>query len=67
MPEIGIAGVITLLIVGLLIFGPKRLPEIGRSLGRGMREFRDSVTGHDEKKVELPPPAGDETPPPPSS
>ena len=62
-PEIGISGLIILLVVALLIFGPKRLPEIGRSLGRGMREFKDSVTGHDEK-VELPPPAGDETPPP---
>jgi len=31
--------------VALLVFGPKRLPEIGRSLGRGMREFKDSVSG----------------------
>jgi TatA/E family protein of Tat protein translocase len=34
-----------LLIVLLLIFGAKRLPEMGRSLGKGMREFKDSVTG----------------------
>jgi sec-independent protein translocase protein TatA len=63
MPEIGISGLIILLIVALLVFGPKRLPEIGRSLGRGMREFKDSVSGHDEK-AELPPKPGDETPPP---
>jgi len=63
MPEIGIAGLIVILIVALLVFGPKRLPEIGRSLGRGMREFKDSVTGHEEK-AELPPPPGDESPPP---
>jgi sec-independent protein translocase protein TatA len=63
MPEIGISGLIIILIVALLVFGPKRLPEMGRSLGRGMREFKDSVTGHDEK-AELPPKAGDETPPP---
>ena len=44
MPEVGIAGLIVILIVALLVFGPKRLPEIGRSLGRGMREFKDSVT-----------------------
>ena len=44
MPEIGISGLIIILIVALLVFGPKRLPEIGRSLGRGMREFKDSVT-----------------------
>jgi sec-independent protein translocase protein TatA len=37
-----------LLIVLLLIFGAKRLPEMGRSLGKGMREFKDSVTGVDE-------------------
>ena len=63
MPEIGISGLVILLIVALLVFGPKRLPEIGRSLGRGMREFKDSVTGNDDKR-ELPPKAGDETPPP---
>ena len=34
-----------LLVVVLLVFGPKRLPEMGKSLGKGMREFKDSVTG----------------------
>jgi sec-independent protein translocase protein TatA len=50
-----------LLIVLLLIFGAKRLPEMGRSLGKGMREFKDSVTGVEETvttttptRVELP-------------
>ena len=62
MPEIGISGLIILLIVALLVFGPKRLPEIGRSLGRGMREFKDSVSGRDEK-AELPPSPTDEPPP----
>jgi sec-independent protein translocase protein TatA len=38
-----------LLVIVLLVFGPKRLPEMGRSLGRGMREFKDSITGKDEK------------------
>jgi sec-independent protein translocase protein TatA len=66
MPEIGISGLIIVLVVALLIFGPKRLPEIGRSLGRGMREFKDSVTGKDDEKQELPRPAADD-PPPPSS
>jgi len=64
-PEIGITGLIVILVVALLIFGPKRLPEIGRSLGRGMREFKDSVTGHDEK-AELPAPSADDTTPKPS-
>jgi sec-independent protein translocase protein TatA len=62
MPEIGISGLIIILVVALLVFGPKRLPEIGRSLGRGMREFKDSITGHDDKP-ELTRPPADETPP----
>jgi len=45
LPEVGITGLIVILIVALLVFGPKRLPEIGRSLGKGMREFKDSVLG----------------------
>ena len=45
MPEIGITGLVVILIVALLVFGPKRLPEMGRSLGHGMREFKNSVTG----------------------
>jgi sec-independent protein translocase protein TatA len=66
MPEIGITGLIVILVVALLIFGPKRLPEIGRSLGRGMREFKDSVTGNHEKaELPQPPRPGDESPPPP--
>jgi sec-independent protein translocase protein TatA len=41
-----------LLLVILLIFGPKRLPEMGRSLGKGLREFKHSVTGRDERDEE---------------
>jgi sec-independent protein translocase protein TatA len=44
-----------LLIVLLLIFGAKRLPEMGRSLGKGMREFKDSVTGVEEAVSMTPP------------
>jgi sec-independent protein translocase protein TatA len=48
-----------LLIVVLLVFGPKRLPEMGKSLGKGMREFKDSISGKekDEQPPELPAPA----------
>ncbi len=46
MSNIGAPEIILLLLVALLLFGAKRLPEIGRSLGTGMREFKDSVTGN---------------------
>ena len=46
--SIGWQGLVVILLVALIIFGPKRLPEMGRSLGRGMREFKDSVTGKDD-------------------
>jgi len=42
---IGPTELIVVLVVALLVFGPKRLPDIGRSLGSGMREFKESVTG----------------------
>jgi TatA/E family protein of Tat protein translocase len=42
---IGFPEILLLGLVVLLVFGPKRLPEMGRSLGKGMREFKDSVTG----------------------
>lgn len=42
-----------LLLVVLLVFGPKRLPEMGRSLGKGMREFKESITGKSDDGNEL--------------
>ena len=59
--NIGWQGLIVILLVLLVVFGPKRLPELGRSLGRGMREFKDSVTGDGkdesrESEHEQPPP-----------
>jgi sec-independent protein translocase protein TatA len=53
---IGATEIVILLLVALLVFGPKRLPEMGRSLGRGMREFKDSIQGkdRDEDRPELP-------------
>lgn len=57
MPNVGPWEIILLLLLALLLFGAKRLPEIGRSMGRGLREFKDSVSGKDEdddKPAELP-------------
>ena len=49
-----------LLGIALLLFGGKRLPEIGRSLGSGMREFKDAITGHSpDPPPELPPAPAD--------
>ena len=56
---------VILLIVVLIVLGPKRLPQAGRSLGRGMREFRDGITGRDEPSEEAPAPPALMTAPPP--
>jgi sec-independent protein translocase protein TatA len=46
--NIGPLELIVVLIIALIVFGPKRLPELGRSLGRGIREFRGSIGGDKE-------------------
>ena len=48
MPNIGPLELIVVLVVVLLVVGPKKLPGLGRSLGTGMREFKDSVSGSDK-------------------
>lgn len=45
MPNIGPMEILWLALLGLMLFGPKRLPEIGRSLGSALRELRDSLGG----------------------
>jgi sec-independent protein translocase protein TatA len=46
--NIGPFEIIIVLIIALIVFGPKRLPELGNSLGKGIREFKDSVTGENK-------------------
>lgn len=45
MPNVGPMELIVVAIIALVVLGPKRLPDAGRSLGRGIREFKDSLTG----------------------
>ncbi len=54
MGSIGPLEIVLLLVLALMLFGAKRLPEIGRSLGTGMREFKDSVSGMTESHAKLP-------------
>ena len=64
MGPIGIPELIIVLVILLVIFGPKRLPGLGRSLGSGMREFKESISGegkddddHDDRRALDPAPA----------
>lgn len=52
MPSIGPMELIIVLVIALLVVGPKKLPELGRSLGGGMREFKDSITGKGDADLE---------------
>ena len=68
---IGVPELLIVLVIALIVLGPKKLPEVGRSLGNGMREFKDSISGKDFEDDEEPvhkrlatelPPAEDEVP-----
>jgi sec-independent protein translocase protein TatA len=52
MPSIGPMELVIVLAIALLVVGPKKLPELGRSLGGGMREFKDSITGKVDADLE---------------
>ena len=53
MSGIGIPEMLIVLVIALIVLGPKKLPEAGKSLGRGMREFKDSLTGNNKDDDEL--------------
>jgi sec-independent protein translocase protein TatA len=56
MPNIGPMEIAIVLVIALVIFGPKRLPELGQSMGKGIREFKGSISGdkNDEKVAQIP-------------
>jgi sec-independent protein translocase protein TatA len=55
VPNIGPMEIIIVLVIALVVFGPKRLPELGKSVGKGIREFRGSVSGdHSDSDDETP-------------
>ncbi len=74
MGNLGFTEIMVILLVVLLLFGAKRLPEMGASIGKGIREFKKSLTetqdaimGNEEQKTNLPPRQPDETQTRPSS
>jgi sec-independent protein translocase protein TatA len=55
MPTIGPLEIAVVLVIALIVFGPKRLPELGKSMGKGLREFKGSLSMDDRDEL----PAGD--------
>lgn len=58
MPNVGPMELIIVLVIALIVLGPKKLPEVGKSVGKGMREFKEALSGdhddEDEDKPKLP-------------
>jgi sec-independent protein translocase protein TatA len=52
MPNVGPLELIVILAIALIVLGPKKLPEVGRSIGKGMREFRESLSGDSDRRDE---------------
>ena len=53
--QLGIPEVIVVVVIALLVLGPKRLPDASRALGKGIREFRAGITGHEDTRTVGPP------------
>lgn len=54
MPNVGPMEIILVLIVALIVFGPKKLPELGKSLGKGINEFKGSISGESDSHTHTP-------------
>ena len=57
---------IILLVIALVFLGPKRIPEAGRAIGQGLKEFKNSISGHDADQLTPSPAAGPEDDKPPA-
>ena len=53
MPNVGPLEIILVLIVALVVFGPKKLPDLGHSLGKGIREFKGSISGEHDAPAQV--------------
>ncbi len=51
MPNIGPLEIAVVLVIALVVFGPKRLPELGKSMGKGIREFKGSLSMDDKEEI----------------
>lgn len=52
MPNIGPMELIIVLAIALIVLGPKKLPEVGKSVGKGMREFKEAISGDSDRDDE---------------
>jgi sec-independent protein translocase protein TatA len=52
MPNVGPLELVVILAIALIVLGPKKLPEVGRSIGKGMREFKESLNGESDREDE---------------
>ena len=50
MPNVGPMELIVILAIALIVLGPKKLPEVGKSLGNGIREFKESLNGESDRR-----------------
>ena len=48
-PNVGPMEMVIVFVIALIVLGPKKLPEVGRSLGKGMREFKESLSGESDR------------------
>lgn len=59
--NLGLPELVVIFVVALLVFGPKRLPELAKGLGKGIRDFKKALNGEEEKLHEIPPEPSKET------